>query len=85
MPLQLLQEAVDLTLYVIFQTFLADLNVVLLIEPFNDSVLYLTDSLKVCEILLKLISIRSHVFDSVVVAYVFLIRQGLEHNRSPLD
>ena len=57
----------------VLQTFLADLDVMLLVEPLDDCVFDLADALKVCEVLLKLVAVRSHVFDSVVIADVLLV------------
>ena len=69
----------------VLQTFLADLNVVLLVEPLDDCVLDLAHALKVCEVLLKLVTVWSHVFDSVVIADVLLVGQWLKDDRPPLN
>ena len=56
-----------------------------LIEPFNHSVLYLTDALQVSEVLLELVAIWRHALQSIVVADVFLVRDEVKYYRLPSD
>ena len=69
----------------IFETLLADLGVVLLIEPFYYSVFDFADSLQVSEVLLEFVSIRRHVLDSVVIANIFLIGELVKDKWMPID
>ena len=85
LPLQTGLEILYLALQVVLKTLLADLLVNALIEPFNHSVLYLTDALQVGEVLLELVAIRRHALQSIVVADVFLVRDEVKYYRLPSD
>lgn len=64
---------------------MADLNVMLLVKPLYDCVLDLAHALKVCEVLLELVPVWSHVLDSVVISNVLLIGQWLKDDGPPLE
>ena len=56
-----------------------------LIEPFNHSVLNLTDALQVSEVFLELVAIWRHALQSIVVADIFLVWDEVKYYRLPSD
>ena len=55
------------------------------IKPLYHGVFHLTYALQVSKVLLKLVTIRRHALQSIVVTNVFLVGQLLEEARFPGD
>ena len=55
------------------------------IEPFNDSVFNLANTLQIGKILLEFVAIRCHAFESIVVANIFLVWDQVKYYWLPSD
>ena len=69
----------------VFKTLLADLDMVLFIEPLDHSVFDFTNSFQISEVLLEFIAVRCHVFYSIIVTNIFLVRQWFKEDWTPFD
>jgi len=55
----------------------------IIVEPFDDGIFHFTDATQVSEVLLKHVSVRSKLCDSIVILELTLLRDGLGLGWSP--